>query len=67
MFAHLSPLAIIPFAAIALVIVLIVRDRLARMSRRAPRPKRAKPKPSHLTVVPRSQMDDELQDLLKRR
>ncbi|HEY4442076.1 MAG TPA: hypothetical protein VGN14_16580 [Candidatus Elarobacter sp.] len=58
----------IPFLFAALIVGLVVRDRFGRMPRRAPKPKRPpRPKRSHLSVVPRDRMDDELQDLLKRR
>ena len=58
----------IPLLLVALIVGLVVRDRLGRPPRRPSRPKRPpRPKRSHLTVVPRDRMDDELQDLLKRR
>ena len=66
--AHLDVWAIVPFAVMAAIVALIVRDRMSRMPRRAPKPRRPpKPKRSHLTVVPQSKMDEELQELLKRR
>jgi hypothetical protein len=60
----------VPLLVVALVVGLIVRDRLGRLparTRRAPRARPLKAKRSHLSVVSRDRMDDELKDLLKRR
>ena len=54
----------VPLLVVALVVGLIVRDRLGRLparTRRAPRARPLKAKRS------RDRMDDELKDLLKRR
>jgi hypothetical protein len=59
----------IPLAFLAIIVTLIARPFLARRGPRPARPPRKPPKPkrSHLSVVSRSRMDEELNDLLKRR
>jgi hypothetical protein len=57
----------IPLAFLAIILTLIARPLLARRRPRPARPPRKPPKRSHLSVVSRSRMDDELNDLLKRR
>jgi hypothetical protein len=59
----------IPLAFLAIIVTLIARPLLARRRPGPMRPPRTPPKPkrSHLSVVSRSRMDDELNDLLKRR
>jgi hypothetical protein len=60
----------IPLAFLALIVTLIARPLLARRRPQPARPARKPskaPKRSHLSVVSRSRMDEELNDLLKRR
>jgi hypothetical protein len=60
----------IPLAFLAIIVTLIARPLLARRRPRPARPARKPskvPKRSHLSVVSRSRMDEELNDLLKRR
>jgi hypothetical protein len=61
----------IPLAFLAIIVALIVRPALARRRPGPARPPRKPPKPkpkrSHLSVVSRNRMDEELNDLLKRR
>jgi hypothetical protein len=57
----------IPLIVVALIAVLVLRRLLLARSRRPAAPRKPRPKRSHLTVVSRSRMDDELNDLLKRK
>jgi hypothetical protein len=58
----------IPLAFLAIIVTLIARPLLARRRPRPMRPRTPpKPKRSHLSVVSRNRMDEELNDLLKRR